>query len=220
MNSLRIACTKIFSIRCPNKKRLSPTFETASFYYFSRMRIIIFYLFLFASIPSFSQKLSYRNLKGVWRQAWTIDIVHNSYMDFIDSKHVVRYNYIKGKNPVADTMIFTYTINNSSSISLIHFFNNRYTNSDYYWFIKIENGILKAQGDVDGIGIKPKKWDKNTTMMNTAPFYKIDKVGSLKEPPNHKEWIENEKRKLENRKKITTHGLTGISTEYCCQVGY
>lgn len=31
MNGLRIVCTKSFSIRYPNKKRLSRTFETASY---------------------------------------------------------------------------------------------------------------------------------------------------------------------------------------------
>jgi hypothetical protein len=164
------------------------------------MKIITFLLCLFFSIPSFSQKLSYTNLKGVWRQAWTIDKIHNSYLNFIDSRHVVKYNYIKGDNPSADTIVLTYTIDNSLPITLIHLFNKKYFNADYYWFIKIEDSILKAQGTTDGKSVKPKMWDSNTTMMNTMPFYKIDKVGSLKEPPNHKIWIENEIKKLENRK--------------------
>jgi len=169
------------------------------FCYISLMKTLTL-LFCLGGLIGCSQKLTYADLNGVWRQACTFDTVHNSYFHFIDSNHVIEYNYIMGDNPGIDTTSFTFSIDNSQPVTLIHLFNKEYTNANYYWFIKIEDGILKAQGGWEGKGVVPTNWDNYITLMNTAPFFKVDKVGSYIETPSHKKWLDIQMEKFRNHK--------------------
>lgn len=141
-------------------------------------------------------------MKGIWRDANTFDTLHNVFLIFFNSKNVWQINITQGSNKSRETIPFLYFLDTSSNPTLIHLTQNENPEikTGYYWMLKIENGILEAEGDMQGDGVYPKSKWITPTLMNSASFFKVDKVDTHAVDNNiqHKKWLNNQLKKLHN----------------------
>ena len=146
---------------------------------------IIIPILVLAGSNVFSQNITFKNLKGIWRSTNSKDIVHYTFFNFVSATQVIEVDIVKGDNPYREETVFTYTLDNSSNPTLIQLTekSNRANKLIYYWLIKIENNILKMQGDLDGKKIIQRKWN-TPTLDNTGFFERTKSVD-----PNYKKTI-------------------------------
>ena len=135
------------------------------------LRMTILSILILITSNAFGQSITFKDLKGIWRSTDSKDIVHYVFFNFISSTQVMEVDIVKGNNPYKEETVFTYSLDNSSSPTLIQLTekSNRVNKLVYYWLIKIENGVLEIQGDLDGKKIIRKKW-YTPTLDNTGFF--------------------------------------------------
>jgi hypothetical protein len=114
-----------------------------------------------------AQKITYKDIIGKWQEYDTSATEAKSELDFVDSNHVIL------SQGTMQLPAFTYTLDNSKTPTLmqIQISNSQNQVKDMYWLVKLNNGILKTQGDFTGN--IPTKWNDNETFNNTGVMKKI-----------------------------------------------
>ena len=134
-------------------------------------KLTLLSLFLLISINAVTQNITFANLKGIWRSLDSTNKTHYVFFNFTSRTQVIEVDVVKGDNPFREVTTFTYQLDNSTSPTLIKLTekSDRPNKLIYYFLLKIENGILKIQGDLGGKKIIRRKWE-TPTLDNTGFF--------------------------------------------------
>jgi hypothetical protein len=124
-----------------------------------KIHFLILAVLMTISLCSFSQKLSFKNLKGTWKET---DSSYNTSLifNFTDSSH--------GLMLVKDEVVgnFLYSIDNSFNPTHL-LYTDSVTKKTDTWLVKVvSKDTLKIQSSADNK--IPGTWDSNETSQNTG----------------------------------------------------